>query len=361
MKAVHIFHHNDLDGRASGAVMYEYFLKYRDDVKKYVFHELDYTMKLNQKVYPDDVIVFVDYSFSKLGNIDYLIDLLNKNHEVIWIDHHGSSQNLISKIINGEYNTSILNFDWKITNDYCATWLSYIWCLEQIHGVYDEYNDIVPNIIKYVNSHDLWLYNMNETKKFIYGIDGLDYTAKNFFRKVFKNKKSNIFSLTKADILEENKFINKMITNGNNILEYVDHRNLIERNSRGFEFLIIDINDDRYYKGYALNIHGNSLVFGNKVDEYDIVCPFVKMANGQWKYSFYTTKDDVNCSELCSIFGKFDNLGGGGHRKAAGFQSKNCIFDYGNIILFKRRLLFKNNYRFTFVNDDVEYYSNYLQ
>ena len=49
MKTVHIFHHNDLDGRVSGALMYEYFKKYVKDVNNYEWNKDNVNKERAQK------------------------------------------------------------------------------------------------------------------------------------------------------------------------------------------------------------------------------------------------------------------------------------------------------------------------
>jgi nanoRNase/pAp phosphatase (c-di-AMP/oligoRNAs hydrolase) len=69
-------------------------------------------------------------------------------------------------------------------------------------------------------------------------------------------------------------------------------------------------------KAICLNGGGfNSDVFKSVYDEsrHDIMMPF--QFNGRfWTVSLYTTKDEVDCSVIAK------SMGGGGHKKAAGFQ-----------------------------------------
>lgn len=49
-------------------------------------------------------------------------------------------------------------------------------------------------------------------------------------------------------------------------------------------------------------------------EKYHAMSPFYLNKRGQWKVSLYTTRDDVDCSEIAK------RHGGGGHQKAAGFH-----------------------------------------
>ncbi len=59
----------------------------------------------------------------------------------------------------------------------------------------------------------------------------------------------------------------------------------------------------------------NSNTFDSVYDEskHDVMMPF-QWKKGQWAISIYTTKDDIDCSDIAK------SNGGGGHKKAAGFQ-----------------------------------------
>jgi nanoRNase/pAp phosphatase (c-di-AMP/oligoRNAs hydrolase) len=63
-----------------------------------------------------------------------------------------------------------------------------------------------------------------------------------------------------------------------------------------------------------------------------------------YKYSLFTAKNDVNCEELAKIFGTIDNLGGGGHAKAAGFQSYKLIFESNCTVHISNKIFSKNKY-----------------
>ena len=47
---------------------------------------------------------------------------------------------------------------------------------------------------------------------------------------------------------------------------------------------------------------------------------FCRGSNGMWNMSFYTTRDDVDCSEIAK------SLGGGGHCQASGTVTKELPF-----------------------------------
>lgn len=65
---------------------------------------------------------------------------------------------------------------------------------------------------------------------------------------------------------------------------------------------------------------GFNFVIGN-IDNYDILIGFV--FNGhEWRYSLRSTK--VDCSKVAMQYG------GGGHKGAAGFNTKECVLEKGD-------------------------------
>jgi oligoribonuclease NrnB/cAMP/cGMP phosphodiesterase (DHH superfamily) len=71
-------------------------------------------------------------------------------------------------------------------------------------------------------------------------------------------------------------------------------------------------------RAICLNNGGaNSQVFESVYDEskHDVMIPFV-FTGKHWTFSLYTTKNEVDCSVIAK------SKGGGGHKKAAGFQLK---------------------------------------
>lgn len=339
-KAVHIFHHNDLDGRAAGGLWFEYFDRYRDDIEMYFMHEVDYTMKLDTEIHDGDIIVFVDYSFSSMENIEYLKNLISNGFTIYWIGHHKTSQALRDELAANCYDTiTYKNFRVFINTNFCATYWSYCFIMEML---LNKINFVIPEVIYYVDSYDCWKFNMPNTREFHYGMLGTKYTARNFFRnQVFKCDKScNIFVYGEAERKREAKFISKTISNGTLYKKYDEIMSVKQREACGFVVCITDTIAKKLYIGYAMNIRGNSFVFGDLFDKYDFVMPFIHNSNHIWKYSIYSSMN-VDCEYLARMFGKAYKLGGGGHKNAAGFQSNECIFDNGNIFTIKKPWLKK--------------------
>jgi oligoribonuclease NrnB/cAMP/cGMP phosphodiesterase (DHH superfamily) len=143
-----------------------------------------------------------------------------------------------------------------------------------------------------------------------------------------------------------NKFINIAINKGKVIKEYKDFENDVFCDEHGFECEIADHTtngNSKYYRCFVVNRRGNSTMFGDRINKYDIVIGF--HYNGkQYTYSLYTSKEDINCAELAKKIGSVSGLGGGGHTQAAGFQMYERIIEDNCILHINNKIFNKNKY-----------------
>lgn len=332
-----IYHHNDMDGRVAGALCYYYERHIKQTKEEHItMLEIDYMYEFKERITPQDKVYFVDYSFSKAENIDFLINLLRQSTKVIWIDHHKTSEELIENNLTLNTLLSIKNAKIRINTKYCATYLVYKYLYEEINNASIDY---IPLLIRYVDSYDCWKHNMGSTHEFHYGFEYKNLPIKELFSNIKNNRYNqlvdmNIFVPYKEINDPTRAFVNDCIRTGTIISRYVDTRNNIECSFASFEFKIKYF--DETFNCIALNIHGNSTVFGDKIDEYDIVVPFVFIGE-YFKYSMFTAKEGIDCSSIVRCF-DVDNLGAGGHAKAAGFQTKNLILRKDCTIVIKKGL-----------------------
>ena len=369
MKAYHICYHTDEDGLAAAAVIYEYLKKVNKTGKKkirYFFYKIDYTVDLrtviSSGIPSGDEIYFVDYSFND-NNLDYVLELCDKGIKIMWIDHHKSSLDLIN---NDKYKNVIYDkypqFKYFVDTNYCGAYLAYIYAYFRLHTNYPisfihNFNILVDNphiplYIKYVDSWDSWKHDMPYTTEFNLGVRTDNRTPRSTFGSMFKYNSSiidKLFSNDKNDIemieLYMKVYINDKIYKGKTIKAYQDIINESLCNEYGFEFNIVDntCDEKKIYSCFALNKRGNSTMFGSRINDYDIVVPFQFNGN-QYVYSLYTSKEDIDCCELAKKIGSMDGLGGGGHQKAAGFQTLNQIIDSNCTLYINNKLFRKNKY-----------------
>ena len=371
MKAYHICYHTDEDGLASASVIYEYLKRVnKTDAKNviYFFYKIDYTMDLKSvlptRITDGDEIYFVDYSFSNMDNLKYVLELSTHNIKVTWIDHHKTSEDIIynskftidAEIQLHEYE----NFYYLIDTSHCGAYLAYAYAYNRLNGCYVPthnilvplmFDDEIPLYIKYVDSWDTWKHDMPKTTEFNIGIRTEKRTPKNALGRML-NHNSKIINKLFSCNEEDNKIINtvmkeyidNVIEKGEVIKAYQDIENESLCNDYGFDFTIVDETDkSRVYKCFALNKRGNSTMFATKINDYDIVVPF--QFNGtKYVYSLYTIKEDVSCDLLAKKLGTYDGLGGGGHAQAAGFQTYNQLIRSNYSIRICNKLFRKDMY-----------------
>lgn len=320
-----IFHHNDNDGIVSASVLIK-TIRDKQFIPRCKINTImvDYTMILedlvDEKDIENSIIYFLDYSFSNEINREWLLKLLSrKDCEVIWIDHHKTSIEMSSmpayKDIKGcrsEHGSGAM-----LTQIYCDLFYTTInrfecnklLAIETINDL-DFYTNLFPvsYFIRLIDDYDRWANKLADSRAFHYGADiGTDPFS------------DNLIGVT--GYLSEKYYYNKVLNSikkGHTILDYEMKQNKeFHMDMYSFEFTIVAFN--RKYKCIGLNRKGNSLMFGDTINEYDIVCPF--FFNGEkWTYSLFTNKDDINCEAIARLFD------GGGHRKAAGFVSESLLF-----------------------------------
>ena len=324
---IHIYHHGDMDGIMAGACIYHMVNLYGYDKKLYRINNYAQTLDFSD-VKEDDILFFVDYSFTNQDNVDNLRKLMDKlwkfdgykcaNH-VYWIDHHKTSLELKDTFPLGEAS-SIIN------TGLCGAalcWLfgsnsSSITKPEQLYISVnstefmlkyrkDKLKSIIPKFIQYVNSWDIWLHDMPNDGDFNLG-----------FMTEFQDPSNNRLDLiiNEDDDKLGSKTLEELIDFGKAITKYLEVTNTQRLQEMGYEFILDG------YKCIMYNGRGNSLTFGNLIDDYDI-CAMFYFQGDTYIYSLYSK--EVDTSEISK------KLGGGGHPGASGFQSKELLFKKGTV------------------------------
>lgn len=307
MSKIHIYHHNDHDGIVAAGILYNY-LRSLNNRNEIVFNMIDYDVLLNFddiNFVSGDTVYFLDYSFSNIHNISKLENLLRKRsnpNDVIWIDHHATS---IGKL--EEYDIPGIR---KI--GLCGAAWTYLFCENKL----DVYKDLskeevslkfhsdenIPMFLKYIDDYDCWKHIYEETNDFHYGLTV-----------------SHPMNIAISSLLFDHNNMLDIIRIGKHIQAYLNFNDReYHVNMYGFEYTLPE--EHGGYKCFCLNRKGNSLMFGDKVNEYDAVIPFF-FVNGKWKYSIFTNKENVDCK------GVAESYGGGGHAKAAGWITDKLIFE----------------------------------
>ena len=285
MKVIGIFHNADLDGYCSGAI-----IKKKHPEAKMI--GWDYGMPIPE-IEPGSKVIMADISFH--------MDIMNNiglESEFTWIDHHKSA----IEAYNNYYDNSDPTFK-AVTNTTMAacelTWK------ELFKG------ERYPETVRLLGAYDSWRDNTedyweNDVLPFQYGMRLFCNSLKSFPSVLIDedNDDTNYF---------REVFIRDTKNDGKLIINYQKQQNEYQCRTAAFEI------DFKGYKVIAINGGRlNSLAFESVYDEskHDLMMPF-QYKNGKWSVSIYSTKEDIDCSEIAK------SMGGGGHKGAAGFQTEN--------------------------------------
>jgi len=284
-----IYHSKDLDGYCSGAIV----------KRKYPEAKLigyDYGQELPMEQIPaGEPIIMIDVSLP----MDKMAQLSNhSNHNLTWIDHHISAINDYKS----QNNIELGGINPVLENGIaaCEGGWKYLFPDEEM-----------PTAVKLLGEYDTW---RNQDKErwdnmimpFQYGMRMVCNSAETFPQELFNNH----------DIITDNAIYN-VVNSGKTILTYQKQQN--ERACRSsFEIEFEGL------RAICLNNGGaNSQVFDSVYNPelHDLMIPFV-FTGKHWTFSLYTTKDEIDCSVIAK------SKGGGGHKKAAGFQLKELPVEF---------------------------------
>lgn len=278
-----IYHSKELDGYCSGAIVKR---KY-PDAKLIGF---DYGQELPMYDIPEgEPVIMIDVSLP----MEQMVELaMHSKWQLTWIDHHASAIKDYNEFVgNGE------SFCKAVLQDGIAA------CEGGWKYLFP--NEFMPEAVSLLGKYDTWRNGDkekwdNEIMPFQYGMRMICSSAETFPREL----------LQAHSVVDER--VLGIIHDGKNILSYQKVQN--ERACKfAFEFEFEGL------RAICLNNGGaNSQVFESVYDEnkHDIMMPFV-FTGRHWTFSMYTTKDEIDCSAIAK------SKGGGGHKKAAGFQVKD--------------------------------------
>jgi len=270
-KVVCIYHGNCTDGTTAAAVLLK---KYPNCITFPLEHgysqeKLDEILTITDK---DTVVYIVDFSLKE----DDLKKVIKRAKKVINIDHHISVKELLERI-DREYENYIFIFN-NNRSGASLTW-------EYIFG------QPFPWIIKYVEDQDIWKWEYGENTKYA-----------NLYLLPFTNKPEEIVKLF-------DKPIDEIIEKGKIIASFTDY--LINRFVEGAKETPIKIGE-HIVKGFNTNYFQSEI--GN----------ILATKHNQVVILFYIQGTDVKFSFRSNTGHKPDaldlakELGGGGHRNAAG-------------------------------------------
>lgn len=291
-----IIHHNDLDGVASAAVAAKWCRGHR-------YGDIDYIMYTYGQEIPD--ICGMDKSYKTIFVVDLSFgpdtkEVLNKwqsekGSHVVWIDHHYTAfdkEEYFEMFAGG--NPFIGNKDMilgvrEVGTAACVlTW-------RYLFGA-----DDIPEIILALGQYDVW---DKDGRLDWEDVMRIQYAA----RARYGLSVDKVINDLSQEISDRYSVMEGLISEGKAILAGIKERNKNECSQYAFEANLFG------YKGICMNtLEFNSTTFDSVKENYDIMMPFA-FTGYCFKCSLYTEKD-INVGELAK------KMGGGGHKKAAGFQ-----------------------------------------
>jgi oligoribonuclease NrnB/cAMP/cGMP phosphodiesterase (DHH superfamily) len=282
MSVIIYYHGRDFDGKCSGAIAYQHYKEIGcNDIE---LIPIDYGKEslLDRTFNNNDIVLMLDWSASNTPDTMYRIK--KEAGTFIWIDHHKTAIDNMNEAYPSIYFEGIR----VVGQAGCElTWM------------YFNPDATMPEIVTMLGRYDVWDLN------YLGGFDNLLDLQYGM-----KLKNWNPQDEDWKDLFEFSYLINEHVTNGKLIRKYQQGKNELTCNS-SFETTVAG------HKVFAVNsMDKSSQTFESLGDKYEIYCAF--SFNGKvWDYSLYSTTVDVG--EICK------QLGGGGHKGAAGFQTKEFI------------------------------------
>lgn len=275
-----IYHNKDLDGYCSGAIVKR---KYPDAVM--LGWDYGQPLPFDDTAMIGEDVILIDISFP----IDKMVQFAHVAKSFTWIDHHisaineynGIGENKIIAVL--ENGIAACEGGWK-------------------HLFPDEF---MPTAVMLAGKYDTW---RNQDK---YDWDNAILPFQFGMRMFCNSPETFPPQLLEWYPIVTDSPVYGIINDGKLILSYQKTQN--ERACKSsFEIEFEGL------RAICLNNGGaNSQVFDSVYDEskHDVMIPFV-FTGKHWTFSLYTTKDEIDCSVIAK------SKGGGGHKKAAGFQLK---------------------------------------
>lgn len=347
-----IYHHNDLDGRSAAAVLYIYGSKYID-IATNSFFEMGYNDKMDKHSPQSDVFI-LDLSISESTYAEF-INVCKTARSVTWIDHHASSVDVIKNHF--EELQSQQNLLYFVKEGACGALLTYCYCKvdrnklmetvfrrdegefysieleysgtneasvsfnkfrynsdarKTLPRISDYYSCIIhiPQFLVLVSDFDCWTKKYTDSNYLNFGLESVDTrvvsgdeTYGPYFNSIWDRLLANDYQL--------------YISRGKTIQRYLDNKYskelkmTFEWEFEGTKFLCKNASEN------------GSFQFLDLIKRYPAVISFRYNGEyGLWEYSVYSDESSrFDCKKFCEKFG------GGGHIHAAGFSSKDLIFN----------------------------------
>jgi oligoribonuclease NrnB/cAMP/cGMP phosphodiesterase (DHH superfamily) len=268
------YYHNDLDGRCAGAIVYRTVAK-RGSIEMI---EVDYKDEIDvDRIEDGEEIIIVDFSFKP----EVMEKVLIKTSNVVWIDHHKTA------------------FEYKYSKELEGLRLNEYSGCELAWKYFTNNAQTLPEAVKLIGDRDKWAWKFGErTRWFNLGLQLYPHQPKDIIW---------------DDLLISEIGVENIIGDGSLCQKFRDNFCKDYMDSYGFE------TDFEGYKCFACGLYMfGSEAFGDRFEQYDMCISF-ELAKNKWTIGLYSKTIDV--SIICQKFG------GGGHKGAGGFVSKELPFN----------------------------------
>ncbi len=288
---IHIYHHNDADGRLSAAIVIDY-IDYHAAAVPFKLHECSYgPVPSFDDLGPNDTVWIVDYSF-KDADFARLVEQVGEAH-IIWIDHHASCKDSSYLSLMGE--RSFVNKGPAA----CQLVWEYLYSKDPPE----------PFVVSLVGDYDSWAMRREPACRQFY--------------EACKADERLMAPAGWVPLLSDEKYVGDMILRGHSILRSRDGYLAGLRKSFGYMALLADPRwspldfDERgqHLAVPALNVQQfGSAAFTVEQMASSLFCIAYCHDGREFRVSLYSENPDVDCGQIAKAFG------GGGHRGAAGFK-----------------------------------------
>jgi len=301
----HIYHHNDMDGHASGAITA--FGLERQGIRQedILFYRITYGQPFDDSEidYENDKVYVVDFALQPYDRMAELAELCN----LTWIDHHITSINWFIEAYSDEEApfAYVLEEGSKAACELCWEYF---------------FDTPVPELIERISKYDIWDKNYSKFRweeeqlplqTHLRNIETRPAESMDWWRQQLT------MGMTNLEVAKS--MINTMTEKGRSLQEFDDKK--MKRLTLGHAYEA----DLSGYKVYALNTtQGGSRQFEVAIDmnDYDMVCAFRLYKGEYWVINLYSVKENINCGALAKELGAEGPFkSGGGHPGAAGFQT----------------------------------------
>lgn len=290
--ALHIIHHNDMDGRCAAVITaYAHMLEY-DERTPVIFYETNYNRPPDlSKMLPGDKVIIADFSYppEEMAKIEKAINYHPNPRpdsdsrpigEIIWIDHHATAEHYAYTY------PGLRDFDNKGPAACELAWLYF----------FDE--KPMPLGVALLGDYDSWRLANPRSVTFYEGAKLLLQTTQN--------------PNWRAVLQDDLQTLSLIETAGEIALAY---RNIYAQNMResyGYETTLAGL------QAYALNVYGfGSSGFGKAFNDYPMVIAYV---HDGYKFTVSLYSREIDVSKIAQ---QYD---GGGHKGAAGFVCAELPF-----------------------------------